>query len=105
MSKPKKQWMSFYQAHQWMKENQNRLNITSCLDYKNAYKEGKIPHLIPSNPNIEYANRGWKGMPHFLGLEILQYRSFEEAKKWAHEQTERGQLFRSKCWAQIRAIY
>ncbi len=48
-------------------------------------EKGMLPADIPAAPNNTYADRGWKGMGHWLGsgavaTSLRQYRPFEEAR-------------------------
>lgn len=49
---------------------------------------GVLPSDIPTNPNLSYADEGWAGWGDWLGTtniakQLLQYRSFDEARSFA----------------------
>ena len=62
------------------------VSIENLRDYKEwmIYSKNKRPINIPSNPNLVYKNKGWKGWREFLGSKItyndLVYVSYGEAK-------------------------
>ena len=58
-----KKFVSFEEAKKIVK----KIKISSCSHYNIISKNGKRPSMIPSNPQKEYKNDGWKGWPDFLG--------------------------------------
>jgi hypothetical protein len=70
------------------------LNLRSQIEWKKFCRghlpaKGTLPDNIPSNPNRTYAKKGWKGMGNWLGTgkvanQNKAYRSFEEARAFAH---------------------
>ncbi len=58
--------------------------------------KGVLPSNIPANPAVKYASQGWKGYGDWLGTGKLrpglqQYRSFDEARAFAHTLGLKGQ--------------
>jgi hypothetical protein len=58
------------------KEFARSLNLGSLEDWEKYCKSRKKPPDIPSNPDKEYKDEGWKGYPDFLG-----YEGFWDVKK------------------------
>jgi superfamily II DNA or RNA helicase len=70
-----------------------RLKLKSTAEWK-AFCKGGTPHPlglpadIPTNPNITYANNGWKSYGDWLGTgrvadQFKEYRSFQKARAFA----------------------
>lgn len=73
-----------------------KLGIASSTEWKNYCKSGKKPSWIPSNPNTTFKDK-WQGMGHWLGTGRIatfnmQYRSYEEVKKYAKDLGIRSSL-------------
>ena len=45
------------------------LNLNTQNDWKEYCKSGNKPSDIPASPHIVYKNKGWNGLPDFLGKE------------------------------------
>jgi hypothetical protein len=65
------------------------LNLQSENYWRKFVKSGNLPKDIPSNPNVVYKNKGWRGYPNWLGNKNTpdkdkKYRSYEDAKKFVH---------------------
>jgi predicted helicase len=58
-----KNFVSFKKAKEIIK----KIKIKNSFEYNLMSKSGKRPLEIPSNPQKEYQNKGWKGWPDFLG--------------------------------------
>lgn len=86
INKPtKKQWLSFEEASQLIREAQYK----SREDFRKAYLEGIISCEIPPHPHRTYREK-WKGYDDFLGVlkeekvrapKLQDYISFKEAKE------------------------
>jgi hypothetical protein len=86
----KRKFASFNEARKFARN----LNLNTRQEWK-AFcmvllpKKGILPPNIPSNPNRTYQDAGWSGMGDWLGTgriapHLVEYRSFEEARKFAH---------------------
>ena len=65
-----------------------RLGLKSNREWRDYLRSGKTLPDIPSNPDKTYHNDGWAGWGDWLGTgaiaaRLRQYRSFEEARKFA----------------------
>ena len=65
-----------------------KLRLTSWKEWIKYCKSGKLPILIPANPNKIYRNKGWKNFGDWLGTGVIatnfrKYKSFNFAKKFA----------------------
>lgn len=79
-----REYRSFEHARAFIHE----LKLKNQDEWRAYYKSSKKPEDIPSNPNIVYADEGWKGMGNWLGTgniasRLQKFRSFEEARKFA----------------------
>ena len=83
-------WRRFEEARGFVRG----LGLTNQKEWE-RYCQGEMegmapkPEDIPSNPDKTYKNRGWQNMGDWLGTGTIanfnkKYRSFEEARKFAH---------------------
>ena len=80
----KKNFRSFEEAREFARS----LGLKGQKEWLNYSKSGKRPDDIPTNPNVVYKNKGWKGMGDFLGTGTIatinrEYLSFKEAREFA----------------------
>jgi hypothetical protein len=80
----KKEFRSFEDARKFV----HALKLNNDKEWKEYCKSGNKPDDIPSYPIDVYKNKGWKGLGDWLGTGRTanfkkQYRSFEEARKFA----------------------
>ena len=86
-----KEFRPFREARAFARE----LKFKNSAEWR-AFCEGKMPTLgqrpvdIPSNPNLAYRDKGWKGMGDWLGTgtivaHLREYRSFHEARTFVHK--------------------
>lgn len=66
------------------------LHLKDKSDWRDYCKSGMRPKNIPSNPNNAYSNKGWSTWGDWLGTDtiapqLIEYRSFEEAREYVHE--------------------
>ena len=47
----------------------HELNLINQNEWEEYCKSGSKPNDIPSAPHLVYKNKGWKGLPDFLGKE------------------------------------
>jgi len=78
-----REFLSFEQARKFVRS----LKLKKLEEWKEYSKSGKRPHDIPSNPNIAYKGKGWKGYGDWLGTGNIasfdrEFFSFEEARKF-----------------------
>jgi len=64
------------------------LNLKGQLEWRERFKQQKIPSDIPSHPDRAY-EKNWKGWGHWLGTgrianQHLKYRTFDEARTFVH---------------------
>jgi len=67
----------------------HKLKLKNQKEWKDYVKSNLRPDNIPSNPNRVYKNKGWEGLGDWLGTHTIsphkmEFRSFEEAKKYVH---------------------
>jgi len=61
------------------------LNLKTGDQWTKYCKSGKKPDDISDTPSYVYKNKGWKGMPDFLGnRDYKDHLPFEESRKYAH---------------------
>ena len=82
--KPKSRWCSFSVARSWARQHQ----LLTGDQWRELCVQGKLPSDIPRTPEYVYKSR-WKSWGDFLGTGAVasqnrKYRSFEDARKWAH---------------------
>ena len=73
------------------------LKLKSGDEWREYCKSANKPSDVPANPEGTYKNKGWKGYGNFLGTGNIapkdrEYRSFEDAKKFAQSLGLKGQL-------------
>ena len=82
------EWRSFEEARDYI----SSLGLKSFEEWKEWSKSGVRPHDIPSHPERDYKNEGWKSWPDFLGYRpghiaekhsTTKKRSFPEARNFA----------------------
>ena len=71
------------------------MKLTSQNAWAKYRKSGKIPHDVPSRPELHYKNDGWKGFGDWLGTGSIAtknrvYLSFNEARDFARSLNLRG---------------
>jgi len=86
-----KQFRDFESAREFVR----KLNLKSQQEWKDYYKSGKRPDDIPSNPNGTYKNE-WISMGDWIGTgsiapQLIQFRSFQEAREFARALNLKGQ--------------
>ena len=82
ISSRNRQYRSFIDARNFV----HTLGLVSILEWKEYCKSGKKPINIPSKPFIIYKSE-WKRWRDWLGISQFkrrQYKSFEDARKYAH---------------------
>ncbi|NMJ87623.1 MAG: DUF559 domain-containing protein, partial [Thaumarchaeota archaeon] len=76
-------YLSFNEARDFTRS----LNLRSQTEWQQYCKSGKdgIPRLndIPANPKRVYKNDGWKDYPDWLGIQVREWKLFEEAREFA----------------------
>ena len=77
----KKEYRSFESARKYVQLEK----IPTQKKWKEYCASNKKPEDIPSNPNLVYKNKGWKGYPDWLGTGTIAHRdrvylSFEKAR-------------------------
>lgn len=77
-------WLSFEDA----KKIIQKLEIPNGETFGILHREGKLPKGIPATPHDVYKNKGWNGMPDFLGNDknavyntTQEFLSFKEARR------------------------
>ena len=60
---------AYYTAFEYAKNYVSKLDLKTSKDWMIYSKSGKRPKDIPSNPQNNYKEKGWKGWPDFLGKE------------------------------------
>lgn len=78
-----KAFRKFDEARIWSRS----LNLKSETEWRKFRKEG-LPNDIPTNPNREYAQKGWNGWGDWLGTGnvkagTIDYLSYKETSDWA----------------------
>jgi superfamily II DNA or RNA helicase len=73
----------FYDAHTFAQS----LGLRSVAEWKGYCASGRKPADIPANPNVVYANEGWKTWGDWLGTDavakyLVSYRPFEKAREY-----------------------
>jgi hypothetical protein len=76
--------LSFKDAREFVQT----LKLKSGRYWREYTQSGNKPEDIPSTPSVTYKNKGWKNWGDWLGTE---WRSFEEARKFARELNLKGQ--------------
>ena len=76
-----KSYRTFDKARKFVR----KLKLPNQKEWKKYCGSGKKPDDIPSNPNLVYKNKGWKGFPDWLGTDYVanqnrKYRLFEKAR-------------------------
>jgi len=79
-----REYKSFEEAREFVRS----LGLKSIGEWRKYCTSGEKPDDIPTNPNREYAGKGWISMGDFLGTGIVatylrEYRPFEEAREFA----------------------
>lgn len=82
----KRKWRKFVEARAWARGQ----CLRSEKQWRELYRKNELPIDIPSNPAYAYRDQ-WKSWGDFLGTGYIasqnrRYRSFGEARKWAHAQ-------------------
>jgi len=62
-----------------------KLGIKSSMQYKEYFKLKKLPKEMSAEPARTYKNKGWTNWFEFLGKKVINYFSYEEAKKIAQK--------------------
>ena len=78
-----KQYRSFIDARTFVRS----LELKNTLEWKTYCKSGNKPDDIPANPHQTFVNKGWNGIPDWLGNGNLsnmgrKYVSYEECQKF-----------------------
>lgn len=65
------------------------LKLKGVSEWKNYCKSEEKPEVIPTNPDVLYANKGWKGYGDWLGTgnitpSFMEFLPFDEARIYIH---------------------
>ena len=97
----KKEFRTFQRARKFARS----LNLKGQTQWREFCKAGKRPEDIPSSPHKTYKDKGWAGMPDWLGTDNIapgqtKWRPFKEARKFARSLNLKGQTqWREFCKA------
>ena len=77
-----------YRPFEKAREYARSLNLKSGAEWLKHTKTSGFPVDIPANPRVTYKDKGWVSMGDWLGTGkianyLIEYRSFEEARKYA----------------------
>jgi len=80
------EFLSFTEA----RKHVHTLGLKNNLEWKQYAKSSSRPHNIPSSPNMTYKNKGWKGIPDWLGNGHLSninrtYLTYEKCQKFVQK--------------------
>jgi hypothetical protein len=84
ISPKERQYRSFDDAREFARG----LGLSSSTGWHEYCTSSNKPNDIPSNPNLNYKNKGWNGYGDFLGTgniasQNISYRSFDDAREFA----------------------
>ena len=83
----KQEWKPFEDARVFVRS----LKLRGAEEWEEYRKSGKRPNDIPSNPDKIYKNDGWISIPDWLGIQVREWRPFEEAREFARSLKLRSQ--------------
>jgi len=63
----------------------HRLGLKSLKDWTIYSESGKKPDNIPKHPRATYKHKGWKSIKDWVGIEIINFLSFNEARIFVHQ--------------------
>jgi hypothetical protein len=76
-----REYMQFDEARSFVQG----LNLNGVNGWKGYCKSKEKPANIPSNPNVKYSDKGWKGYSDWLGIVSFrsrEFQQFEEARSF-----------------------
>ena len=81
-----RQYKSFEEAREFV----HKLKLNSSKEWWDYCKSGQKPDDIPTNPNKNYKQNGWKGLGDWLGIDynaiyLNRNRDFIESKEFVHK--------------------
>jgi hypothetical protein len=81
-----KNFLSFNEAREFVR----KLGLKGLNEWFEYCKSGNKPKDIPSNPNLNYKNNGWKSYGDWVGndniaSQLKQYRPFKEAREFVRK--------------------
>lgn len=73
-----REYRPFIEAREYI----HSLKLKTSAEWKQLLKNNIIPKDIPAHPDRTYESKGWVSWKDFLGIDIRDFRSFEEARNF-----------------------
>jgi superfamily II DNA or RNA helicase len=96
-------WMPFEKAKKYVQG----LGLKSSVEYKQFWKENKLPFNLPAKPDKVYKSEGFKSFPDFLGYNSLSqdWMPFEKARDFVRKlKLKNTDDWRRYCKSNLRPL-